>query len=57
MLEAGHLGQNLYLTATALGLAPCGVGAYFDDDFNRIVGVDGEEELTVYVMCVGARQA
>jgi SagB-type dehydrogenase family enzyme len=55
MLEAGHLGQNLYLTATALGLAPCGVGAYFDDDFNRVVGVDGNEELTVYVMCVGAR--
>jgi SagB-type dehydrogenase family enzyme len=55
MLEAGHLGQNIYLTATALGLAPCGVGAFFDDDFNRIVGVDGEEELTVYVMCIGAR--
>lgn len=57
MLEAGHLGQNLYLTATALGLAPCGVGAYFDDDFNRVVGIDGEQEMTVYVMCVGARAA
>ena len=55
MLEAGHLGQNIYLTATALGLAPCGVGAFFDDDFNRVIGVDGKEELTVYVMCIGAR--
>jgi len=55
MLEAGHLGQNVYLAATALNLAPCGVGAFFDDDFNRIVGVDGREEMTVFVMCVGAR--
>jgi SagB-type dehydrogenase family enzyme len=55
MLEAGHLGQNIYLTATALGLAPCGVGAFFDDDFNRVIGVDGEDEMTVYVMCVGAK--
>lgn len=55
MLEAGHLGQNVYLTATALGLAPCGVGAFFDDDFNRLIEVDGDEELTVYVMCIGAR--
>ncbi len=56
MLEAGHLGQNVYLTATALGLAPCGVGAFFDDDFNRLIEVDGNEELTVYVMCIGARE-
>ncbi len=53
LLEAGHLGQNVYLAATALGLAPCGIGAYFDDDLNRLLGVDGREEATVYLLAVG----
>ena len=53
MLEAGHLGQNVYLAATALGLGPCGIGAFFDDDLNRLVGVDGVDEVTVYLMSVG----
>ena len=54
LLEAGHLGQNVYLAATALGLAPCGIGAYFDDDLNRLLGVGGREEATVYLLAVGA---
>ena len=53
LLEAGHLGQNVYLAATALGLGPCGIGAYFDDDLNRLVGVDGRDEATVYLMAIG----
>ena len=53
LLEAGHLGQNVYLAATALGLGPCGIGAYFDDDLNRLLGVDGYDEAVVYLMAVG----
>jgi SagB-type dehydrogenase family enzyme len=55
LLEAGHLGENVYLVATSLGLAPCGIGAYFDDDINRLLGVDGRDEATVYLMAIGAR--
>jgi SagB-type dehydrogenase family enzyme len=54
LLEAGHLGQNVYLTATALGLGPCGIGAYFDDQINAIVGLDGHDEATVYLLAIGA---
>jgi SagB-type dehydrogenase family enzyme len=53
LLEAGHLGQNVYLAATALGLGPCGIGAYIDDEVNAIIGVDGHNEATVYLMAVG----
>ena len=53
MLEAGHLGQNIYLAATALGLAPCGIGAFFDDDLNQLLGIDEREEATVYLLAVG----
>jgi SagB-type dehydrogenase family enzyme len=55
LLEAGHLGENVYLAATSLGLAPCGIGAYFDDNINRLLGVDGRDEAVVYLMAIGAR--
>lgn len=57
LLEAGHVGQNVYLSATALGLGPCGIGAFYDDDLNGLLGVDGHDEATVYVLAVGARSS
>jgi SagB-type dehydrogenase family enzyme len=53
LLEAGHLGQNVYLAATGLGLAPCGIGAYFDDDLNHLLGLDGRDEAVVYLLAIG----
>lgn len=53
LLDAGHLGENLYLAATSLGLGPCGMGAFFDEEINRLVGVDGNEEAVVYLVSVG----
>lgn len=54
LLDAGHLGENLYLAATSLGLGPCGIGAFFDDEINRLVGVDGEKEAAVYLVSIGS---
>ena len=54
LLEAGHVGQNLYLAATALGLGACAIGAFYDDQVNRLLGVDGADEAAVYVISVGA---
>lgn len=55
LLEAGHLGQNLYLTATAMGLGACAVGAFHDDGINDLLGVDGREEVAVYLLAAGNR--
>jgi len=52
-LDAGHMGQNLYLAATAMGLGCCTVGALFDDEVNEILDVDGEEETVIYLGAVG----
>jgi SagB-type dehydrogenase family enzyme len=57
LLEAGHLGQNLYLTATAMGLGACAVGAFHDDGINDLLGVDGGEEAAVYLLATGVRAA
>jgi len=52
-MDAGHLAQNLYLAATALGLGCCTIGAFFDDEVNAILGLDGTSETAVYLAVVG----
>jgi SagB-type dehydrogenase family enzyme len=52
-MDAGHIGQNLYLAGTALGLGVCAVGAFFDDRVNALLDLDGVEEAAVYMGVVG----
>ncbi len=52
-LDAGHICQNLMLAATALGLGVCPVGAFFDEEVERLVQVDGREEVALYLAAVG----
>jgi SagB-type dehydrogenase family enzyme len=52
-LDAGHIAGNLALSATSIGLGTCQVGAFFDDEANSIVGVDGVEESVIYLSVVG----
>ena len=54
-LDCGHIGQNLYLAATALGLGCCGIAAFFDDEVNSLIEVDGQEETAIYLATVGKR--
>ena len=53
LIEAGHIGQNLYLAATSMGLGACSVGAFMDDAINAMLGVDGTEEAAIYMLAVG----
>jgi SagB-type dehydrogenase family enzyme len=52
-LDAGHICQNLMLAATALGLGACPVGAFFDEEVEALVRVDGIEEVALYLAAVG----
>ena len=54
LIEAGHVGQNVYLAAASAGLGACAVGAFLDDDMNDMLGIDGREEAVVYMLGVGA---
>ena len=54
-LDAGHVCQNLYLACTALGAGTCAIAAYDQDACDRLLGVDGDEEFTVYVAPAGKR--
>ncbi|MEM9008208.1 MAG: nitroreductase family protein, partial [Cyanobacteria bacterium P01_F01_bin.86] len=54
LTEVGHLGQNFYLAATALGLGVCCIGALFDDPLHQLLDIDGQEEAALYLITVGA---
>ena len=53
LMEAGHLGQNLYLAATALELGVCCIGAFLDDALNELLDIDGQAEAALYLITVG----
>ena len=55
-LDSGHIGQNLYLAATAMGLGCCGIAAFFDDEVNALVEVDGLEETAIYMATLGKKE-
>lgn len=52
MLQAGRLGERLYLTATALGLGCCGIGALYDQEATGLLGLNEDSRL-LYLVAVG----
>lgn len=51
-MEVGHAGQNIYLQATALGLATVAVGAFYDEQVRRVLRLD-KQYKPLYIMPVG----
>lgn len=51
--DSGHLCQNLYLAAESIGAGTCAIGAYFQEELDTLLGVDGDDEFTIYVAPVG----
>jgi len=51
--EAGHIAQNTYLLATSMRLGACAIGAFYDDEFNRLLGLDGKNESVLYLIALG----
>lgn len=52
-MEAGHISQNIYLQATSLGLGSVVIGAFLDDQINKLIGIDGKKEAVIAIHPVG----
>jgi SagB-type dehydrogenase family enzyme len=52
-LEAGLMGQRIYLAANALGLGCCGIGAFYDDEVRTFLGLGDTTWEPVYALAVG----
>lgn len=55
LIEAGHIGQNVYLAATSLHLGCVSIGAFLDGRMNALLEIDGKEEAAIYCIAVGER--
>ena len=53
--ESGHAGQNILLTAEAMGLAALPLASFYDDRVNDYLGVDGVNEAVVGSISIGRR--
>jgi len=54
-MEAGHIGQNIYLQAEALGLGTVAVGAFRDEALARVFGLPQDQDA-LYLMPIGHRR-
>lgn len=54
-LDAGHVCQNLYLAAEVIDAGVCAIAAFYDDEVNKLLGLDGENDFVVYVATVGKK--
>jgi len=52
MMLAGRMGERLYLTATAMGLGCCGIGAFYDVEVTELLGLSDASRL-LYLVAVG----
>lgn len=55
LLEAGHLAQNLALSAESMGLGSLAWGGYFDDHLSILMNVDPVDEPVIHVIFVGQK--
>ena len=53
LLDAGHVCQNLYLACEAIQAGTCAIAAYDQEAMDELIGVDGEEQFTIYLAPVG----
>ena len=53
LIEAGHIGQNMYLVSEALGLKCCALGGTRDENLETLIDIDGETESVVYGLALG----
>jgi SagB-type dehydrogenase family enzyme len=56
-MEAGHISQNICLEATSLGMGAVPIGAFDDAEVDRLIGADGEHEVSLYVNSIGKMEA
>lgn len=54
-LEAGLVGERIYLEAAARGLGACAVGAFYDEEASALVGADPGREWVLHFAGVGVR--
>lgn len=54
-LDAGHICQNTLTAAESVNCGGCPVAAFYDDELNALLGLDGDEESVIYSASIGKK--
>ncbi|MHA1586349.1 MAG: SagB/ThcOx family dehydrogenase [Candidatus Heimdallarchaeota archaeon] len=54
-LDIGHVAQNLYLAVENINSGCCAIAAFYDEQMNDILGIDGEEQFVIYMASMGKK--
>ena len=54
-IDAGHVCQNLYLAAESINCGACAVASYYDDELDKLLGLDGVNGFAAYMGVVGKK--
>jgi len=52
LIEAGHMGQNIQLAATEIGIGSCPVSGFLDDTVKKILDLT-DDEIPIYSISIG----
>jgi SagB-type dehydrogenase family enzyme len=53
LTSVGHICQNLYLGCEAIHSGTCAIQAYHQNELDALVGIDGKNEIAIYLAPVG----
>ena len=56
LIDVGHVCQNLYIAGESIDRGVCAIGIYNQEMMDEVLGLDGDEELVIYLASVGAKQ-
>lgn len=52
LIEAGHMGQNILLAASEIGIGSCSVSGFIDDTVKKILDLT-DDEIPIYSISIG----
>lgn len=55
LLDTGHICQNTLVAAEATGCGGCAVAAFYDDEVNDLLGLEGSDETVLYAASIGKK--
>lgn len=53
LIEAGHLGQNIYLIAESIGIGCSAIGEFKERQIIKLLDINPDEELPIYYIALG----
>lgn len=55
LIDVGHISEQLYLAAEASNCSNCAIGAFHQNETDKLLGLDGEEQFTVLCSVIGIK--